>query len=40
MRVAVVGVVGRLGTRLVAALEDAPFVGTRRPLGWDQPEVS
>jgi dTDP-4-dehydrorhamnose reductase len=39
MRVAVIGVVGRLGRALTEALEDAPFTGTRGPIGWDQPEV-
>ena len=39
MRVAVVGVVGRLGRALVHALEEAPFTGTRPPIGWDQPEL-
>lgn len=39
MRVAVVGVVGRLGRALVEALEDAPFTGTRGPIGWDQPVI-
>jgi dTDP-4-dehydrorhamnose reductase len=39
MRVAVIGVIGRLGSALVAALEEAPFTGTRGPIGWDQPEV-
>ena len=39
MRVAVIGVVGRLGRALVQALEDAPFTGTRGPIGWDQPEI-
>ncbi len=39
MRVAVVGVVGRLGRALVAALEEAPFAGMRPPIGWDQPEL-
>ncbi|MEI7744408.1 MAG: sugar nucleotide-binding protein [Chloroflexota bacterium] len=39
MRVAVIGVVGRLGKALTAALEEAPFTGTRGPIGWDQPEV-
>ena len=39
MRVAVIGVVGRLGRALVQALEDAPFTGPRGPIGWDQPEV-
>ena len=38
MRVAVVGVNGRLGSALVSALEDAPFTGTRGPIGWDLPE--
>jgi len=39
MRVAVIGVVGRLGRALVEALEAAPFTGPRGPIGWDQPEV-
>ena len=39
MRVAVVGVVGRLGRALVGALEEAPFTGMRPPIGWDQPEL-
>jgi len=39
MRVAVVGFVGRLGRALLAALEEAPFTGMRRPIGWDQPEL-
>jgi dTDP-4-dehydrorhamnose reductase len=39
MRVAVIGVVGRLGRALVGALEDAPFTGPGGPIGWDQPEV-
>jgi dTDP-4-dehydrorhamnose reductase len=39
MRVAVIGVIGRLGRALVDALEEAPFTGTRGPIGWDQPEV-
>ena len=38
MRVAVIGVNGRLGRALVEALEEAPFTGTRGPIGWDQPE--
>ena len=38
MRVAVVGVNGRLGRALAEALENAPFTGTRGPIGWDQPE--
>ena len=39
MRVAVVGVKGRLGRALVGALENAPFTGARGPIGWDQPEL-
>ena len=39
MRVAVIGVVGRLGSALVAALLDAPFAGPGGPIRWDQPEV-
>ncbi len=39
MRVAVVGVNGRLGRALAEALENAPFTGTRGPIGWDQPEL-
>ena len=39
MRVAIVGVNGRLGTALVEALENAPFIGTHWPIGWDQPEL-
>jgi dTDP-4-dehydrorhamnose reductase len=39
MRVAVVGVNGRLGRALADALEQAPFTGTRGPIGWDQPEL-
>jgi dTDP-4-dehydrorhamnose reductase len=38
MRVAVVGVIGRLGSALVAALEEAPFTGPGGPIKWDQPE--
>jgi len=38
VRVAVVGVIGRLGSALVAALEEAPFTGPSGPIGWDQPE--
>ena len=38
MRVAVVGVVGRLGSALVSALEEAPFTGMRPPIGWDLPD--
>lgn len=39
MRVAVVGVNGRLGRALAEALENAPFTGTRGPIGWDQPDL-
>jgi dTDP-4-dehydrorhamnose reductase len=39
MRVGVVGVNGRLGSALVAALADAPFTGARGPIGWDLPDV-
>lgn len=39
MRVAVVGVNGRLGRALTEALANAPFTGTRGPIGWDQPEL-
>jgi dTDP-4-dehydrorhamnose reductase len=39
VRVAVVGVNGRLGRALADALENAPFTGTRGPIGWDQPEL-
>ncbi len=39
MRVAVVGVVGRLGQALVRGLEEAPYTGMRPPIGWDQPEL-
>jgi dTDP-4-dehydrorhamnose reductase len=39
MRVAVIGVVGRLGSALIEALEEAPFTGPHGPIGWDQPEV-
>jgi dTDP-4-dehydrorhamnose reductase len=39
VRVAVVGVIGRLGSALVEALESAPFTGTRGPITWDQPEL-
>jgi dTDP-4-dehydrorhamnose reductase len=39
VRVAVVGVNGRLGRALAEALENAPFTGTRGPIGWDQPEL-
>jgi dTDP-4-dehydrorhamnose reductase len=40
VRVAVVGVNGRLGRALAEALENAPFTGTRGPIGWDQPELN
>ena len=33
------GVNGRLGRALAEALEQAPFTGTRGPIGWDQPEL-
>lgn len=36
MRVAVTGAAGRLGSALVAALEDAPFTGPGGPIGWDR----
>jgi dTDP-4-dehydrorhamnose reductase len=39
VRVAVIGVIGRLGSALVEALESAPFTGTRGPITWDQPEI-
>ena len=39
VRVAVVGINGRLGRALAEALQDAPFTGTRGPIGWDQPEL-
>jgi dTDP-4-dehydrorhamnose reductase len=39
MRVAVVGSHGRLGSALIRALEDAPFTGTRGPIGWDVPDI-
>ena len=39
MRVAVVGINGRLGRALAEALENAPFTGTRGPIGWDQPKL-
>ena len=34
MRVAVTGAGGRLGRALIAALEDAPFVGPMGPMAW------
>ena len=37
MRVAVTGAGGRLGRALVAALEEAPFVGPLGPLAWSRP---
>jgi len=40
VRVAVVGVVGRLGSALVGALEEAPFTGMRPPIGWDLPDFN
>ena len=40
MRVAVVGVVGRLGSALVGALEEAPFTGMRPLIGWDLPDFN
>jgi dTDP-4-dehydrorhamnose reductase len=39
VRVAVVGVIGRLGRALVQALEEAPFTGFSPPIGWDQPQL-
>jgi dTDP-4-dehydrorhamnose reductase len=39
VRVAVIGVIGRLGSALVEALESAPFTGTRGPITWDQPQI-
>jgi dTDP-4-dehydrorhamnose reductase len=39
VRVAVIGVIGRLGSALVAGLEYAPFTGPGGPIRWDQPEV-
>jgi dTDP-4-dehydrorhamnose reductase len=39
MRVAVIGVIGRLGRALTEALGGAPFTGPGGPIGWDQPEV-
>ncbi len=39
MRVAVIGVNGRLGRALVEALRDAPFAEPGGPIGWDQPEL-
>src|SRR5919198_3372692 len=38
MRVAVTGAHGRLGSALIAALEDAPFSGPLGPIGWSRPE--
>ena len=36
MRVAVTGARGRLGRALVAAFEEAPFVGPAGPIAWDR----
>lgn len=36
MRVAVTGAHGRLGRALIAALEEAPFVGLSGPTAWDR----
>jgi dTDP-4-dehydrorhamnose reductase len=36
MRIAVTGATGRLGSALVAALEDAPFTGPAGPTAWDR----
>ena len=36
MRVAVTGAGGRLGRALVAALEEAAFVGPAGPIAWDR----
>jgi dTDP-4-dehydrorhamnose reductase len=38
MRVAVTGSTGRLGSALVAALEDAPFTGAAGPIAWVRAE--
>ena len=38
MRVAVTGSTGRLGSALVAALEDAPFTGPAGPIAWTRRE--
>jgi dTDP-4-dehydrorhamnose reductase len=38
VRVAVTGASGRLGSALVAALEDAPFTGLSGPIAWGRPE--
>ena len=37
MRVAGSGAGGRLGRALVAALEEAPFVGPIGPIAWTRP---
>jgi dTDP-4-dehydrorhamnose reductase len=37
MRVAVTGAGGRLGHALIAALEEAPFVGPLGPIAWTRP---
>jgi dTDP-4-dehydrorhamnose reductase len=36
VRVAVSGARGRLGRALIAALEEAPYVGPAGPIGWDR----
>lgn len=39
MRVAVTGSTGRLGSSLVAALEDAPFTGPLGPIAWTRADL-
>jgi dTDP-4-dehydrorhamnose reductase len=39
MRVAVTGATGRLGSALVAALEDAPFTGPAGPTAWTRADL-
>jgi dTDP-4-dehydrorhamnose reductase len=39
MRVAVTGASGRLGRALIAALDEAPFTGPKRPIAWSRPEL-
>ena len=39
MRVAVTGSTGRLGSALVAALEEAPFTGPLGPIAWTRRDV-
>jgi dTDP-4-dehydrorhamnose reductase len=39
MRVAVTGSTGRLGSALVAALEDAPFTGPFGPVAWTRADL-